>query len=105
MVLPKALTPQDTLSISEFADLFGFTPSAMLAAIEHQRGSYTKPFYSIEELADRWICSRATVYAVLKETEFKVFDLAHGGKKKGPKRIPVAVVQKIEQSRMKTLAA
>jgi hypothetical protein len=105
MVSRKALTPQDSLTISEFADLFGFPPSAIIAAIERQRGSYNKPFYSIEDLADRWICSRATVYAVLKETEFKVFDLAHRGKKKGPKRIPVAVVQKIEQSRMKTLAA
>ena len=53
MFSPKALTPEDTFSISEFADLFGFMPAAMLAAIERQRGSYTKPFYSIEDLADR----------------------------------------------------
>jgi hypothetical protein len=102
---PLPLTPEDSFTISQFADLFGFTPSAMIAAIERQRGAFNKPFYSIRELGDRWSCSRATVYAVIKESEFKVLNLAHKGKAKGKKLIPAAVVEKIERSRMQTLAA
>jgi hypothetical protein len=52
---PKApLTPQDSLTITEFAELFGFPASAIIIAIERQRGSLTKPFYSIQDLRDRW---------------------------------------------------
>jgi hypothetical protein len=103
---PQApLTPQDSLTITQFAELFGFPASAIIIAIERQRGSLTKSFYSIQDLRDRWRCSRATVYAILTESEFKVLDLARKGKAKGKKLVPAAVVEKIEKSRMQILAA
>ena len=43
----------DRLTISEFADLFGFPASAVISAIEKNRGAIKKPFYTIPELADR----------------------------------------------------
>ncbi len=103
--LKAPLTPQDSLTVSEFAELFGFPPSAIITAIERQRGSLTKRYYSIQDLRDRWRCSRATVYAVLNESEFKVLNLAREGKTKGKKLIPAAVVEKIEKSRIQVLAA
>jgi|BogFormECP03_OM3_1039632.scaffolds.fasta_scaffold37910_1 hypothetical protein len=101
---PKApFTPQDSLTICEFADLFGLPPTAILSAIERQRSLLNKPFYSIQDLADRWRCSRATVYAVLAESEFKVLNLARKGKDKGKKLIPRPIVEKLEESRMGAL--
>lgn len=102
---PAPLKETDSLKISEFADLFGFPASAVLAAVERQRRSFTQPFYSIPELARRWRCSRATVYAVLHESEFGVLDLARKGKKKGKKSIPAHVVEKIEKMRTHVLEA
>ncbi len=62
---PTPLKETDSLKISEFADLFGFPAVAVIQAVERQRRSYTQPYYSIPDLAQRWRCSRATVYAVL----------------------------------------
>ena len=99
----KPFQETDSLTISQFADLFGFPASAVLTAIERQRGTLNKPYYSISDLALRWRCSRATVYAVLKESEFKVLDLAVEGKAKGKKLISASVVEKIEKARMRVL--
>ena len=87
------LKETDSLTISEFADLFGFPASAVLAAVARQRRSYNKPFYSIPDLATRWECSRAKVYEVLRESEFKILDLRTSGTDKGARRVPAAVVQ------------
>jgi len=100
---PVPLKETDTLKISEFADLFGFPASAVLTAIERQRRVINKPFYSIPDLTWRWNCSRATVYAVLKESEYKVLDLARLGKKRGPKGVAAHVVEQIEKDRMRPL--
>jgi hypothetical protein len=43
------------------------------------------------------------VYAVLKESEYKVLDLARLGKKRGPKGVPAHVVEQIEKDRMRPL--
>jgi hypothetical protein len=101
----QSLKETDSFTISQFADLFGFPAPALLAFLERQRRNFTKPFYTIQDLADRWDCSRATVYAVLEESEFKVLDLNRKGKKKGKKLVPAAVVEQIERSRMKAVAA
>jgi predicted DNA-binding protein YlxM (UPF0122 family) len=97
------LQATDTLSVSEFADLFGFPASAVVAAIEHHRSTLKKPFYSIPELARRWNCSRATIYHMLRESEFKLLDMRRKGKRKGHWIVPAAVVEGIEQSRMRAL--
>jgi len=105
---PFSLPPlkeTDSLRISEFADLFGFPASAVLTAIERQRRQVNKPYYSIPQLAERWACSRSTVYEVLYEAEYEVLDLRRRAKQKGPKRIPGHVVEKIEKSRLRPLEA
>jgi len=46
-------------------------------------------------------CSRAQVYNIFRETEFKVFNVAsQDSEKRQSWRIPASVVEKIEQSRM-----
>ena len=101
--LIKPLQETDSLTIAQFADLFGFPASAVLTAIERHRNTLNKPYYSIPDLAVRWRCSRATVYGVLKESEFKVLDLAVDGNEKGKKLISACVVGKIEKARMHAL--
>jgi hypothetical protein len=76
----------------------------ILAAIERQCRTFNKPYYSIPDLALRWRCSRATVYVVLKKSEFKVLDLAVNGKDKGKKLISASVVEKIENARTHALS-
>lgn len=97
-------SPGDKFTITEFADVLGFPVQALIAIIEQNRGAIRKPFYNISELAERWNCSRATVYNVLRETEFKVLNVA--GKASTQRdcwRIPASVVERIEQSRMNRL--
>jgi hypothetical protein len=71
--------------------------------VARQRRSYNKPFYSISELASRWNCSRAKVYEVLRESEFKILDLRTSGTDKGSRRVPASVVEALEKSRMASL--
>jgi hypothetical protein len=97
------LKETDSLTINEFADLFGFPASAVIAAVARQRRSHNKPFYSISDLAMRWNCSRAKVYEVLRESEFKILDLRTSGTDKGSRRVPVAVLQALEKGRMSAL--
>jgi hypothetical protein len=57
-----------------------------------------QPFFSIADLAERWRCSRGTVYNVLRGQP--VLDFARVGHK-GKKLVPAEVVRAIEQSKMK----
>jgi hypothetical protein len=54
-----------------------------------------RPFYSIRDLADRWRCSRASVYNALRGHE--VVDFAARGRK-GHKIVPLEVVMEIERA-------
>jgi hypothetical protein len=108
------LKPSDRFSILEFAEIFGFTTGAFIDAIERNRSTIRRPFYSILDLATRWRCSRATVYNVLRESEFNLLDLSLPGrdkekrllpcKKKGKRLVPNCVVERIEQGRMRSLS-
>jgi hypothetical protein len=62
----------------------------------------TQEFYSISELANRWRCSRGTVYSRLRAEGAHVLDFASPGKK-GRKAVPVPVVSEIESRRLKLL--
>jgi len=62
--------------------------------------SLPQPFFSIPELAERWRCSRASVYNVIRGE--KVLDFATSGRK-GHKLVPVDVVQKIERAHLKVM--
>ena len=98
-----SLSPTDALRISEFAEIFGFTSDAIIEAIGRNRRAVKAPFYSIPELAERWCCSRAKVYAILRDAGYKLLDLAIPGKDKGKRLIPASVVEQIERSRMRSL--
>lgn len=95
---------QERFTIAEFADLLGFPVAALNAIIAKNRIGIKKPFYNISELAERWNASRAQVYNILREAEFKVLNTA--SKSSGERqswRIPASVVEKIEQGRMERL--
>jgi hypothetical protein len=88
-------------TINEFADMLGFPVPALEAIIDKNRRAIRRPFYNITQLAERWECSRAQVYSIFRETEFKVFNVASQGSEKHQSwRILASVVEKIEQSRM-----
>jgi hypothetical protein len=59
-------------------------------------------YFSFAELAERWRCSRATVYNRLRGVGAQVLDFAAPGKK-GKKVIPVRAVLQIEEKRMRRL--
>ena len=59
-----------------------------------------RPFFSIRDLAERWRCSRGSVYNTIRGE--KVLDFATNGRK-GHKVVPLDVVLKIERARMKVL--
>lgn len=60
-------------------------------------------FFSFKELAERWRCSRATVYNRLRSAGAKVLDFSGKGKK-GKKAIPAVVVWQIENRQTKRLS-
>jgi len=59
-------------------------------------------FFSIQELATRWRCSRGTVYNRLRNMGAKVLDFAAPGKR-GKKAVPASVVLEIESQRTRRL--
>lgn len=59
-----------------------------------------QPYFSISDLAERWRCSRASVYNQIRGE--KVLDFAANGKK-GHKLVPLETVLKIEHARMRIL--
>jgi hypothetical protein len=65
-----------------------------------QAASMERPYFSIPDLADRWRCSRASVYNRLRGE--KVVDFAATGRK-GHKLVPLEVVLKIERERVRVL--
>lgn len=60
----------------------------------------TQPFFSIRDLAERWRCSRGSVYSRIRGE--LVLDFAAKGKK-GHKLVPLDVVLKIERACMRVL--
>jgi hypothetical protein len=59
-----------------------------------------RPFYSIPELAERWRCSRASVYNRIRGE--MVVDFAAKGRK-GHKLVPLDVVLQIERAHLRVL--
>ena len=62
----------------------------------------SQEFYSMVELADRWRCSRGTVYNRLRAEGALVLDFAPRGRK-GRKVVPAAVIKQIEARNMRRL--
>lgn len=97
-------TSPPKFTIAEFAEMLGFPVAALSAIIAKNRASIKRPFYNISQLADRWGCSRAQVYNILREAEYKVLNTASkDSEERQSWRIPASVIEKIEQSRMERL--
>lgn len=64
---------------------------------------FSQAFFSISEVAERWRCSRATVYNRLRQVGAKVLDFAPKGKK-GKKAVPASLVTQIENRHIKRLS-
>lgn len=60
-------------------------------------------YFSFAELAERWRCSRGTVYNRLRAVGAEVLDFAPRGKK-GKKVVRVATVLRIEDKRTRRLS-
>lgn len=104
-VAAAPLSETTQLTIKEYSDLFGFTVPAMIAAIERNRGTLNKPFYSIGELAERWGCSYNTAKKILQDHEASAFEVTKPGKRtEGRRSIPLAVVERIERARSISIA-
>jgi hypothetical protein len=93
----------EALSITEIASLFGLTEDAVRYIMNNRSSSVRRDFYTIRQLADRWSCSRGTVYNVLRSTGTKVVDFAAKGRK-GHKLVPVAAVEEIERKRLRRMS-
>jgi len=57
-----------------------------------------RAFFSIADLAERWRCSRGTVYNIIRGE--RVLDFAAAGHK-GKKLVPAGVVSRIESAKMR----
>jgi hypothetical protein len=92
------------LSLGEIANLFGFPVETMADAIEtqRQRMSGRQAFFTIAELKNRWNCSPAHVYAVLRASGLQVVNIGQG-KERGKTLVPVETVQRIEKARMEKI--
>jgi hypothetical protein len=88
--------------VSDVASLFGLPEEEVLEMLEECRAPIRQAFFSIGELANRWRCSRGTVYNRLRGIGAKVLDFAAPGKK-GKKAVSVAVVLQIESKKTKKL--
>jgi len=62
-----------------------------------------RDFFTIQQLAERWSCSRGTVYNILRSTGTKVVDFAAKGRK-GHKLVPVRAVEEIEHRKLRRLS-
>jgi hypothetical protein len=71
-----------------------------MASASQIEGIPTQPFFSIPDLANRWRCSRASVYNRLRGERVVDF-AARGGK--GHKLVPLEVVLKIESTHLRVM--
>jgi hypothetical protein len=99
--MPDKVSATDSLPIAEFASLFGFPPEAIIRAIEVQRHRRAdgQAYFTIPQLAERWSCSRAQVYALLRATAAKVLDIGEGSKR-SKTLVPADAVERLEKARM-----
>jgi hypothetical protein len=100
-----SLSSQDSLSIAEFASLFGFESAHVIAAVEaqRQRRSGRQPYFSIRQLADRWVCSVPQVYKILQTSAAKIVNVGEGSKRKKV-LVPADVVERLERARVEKMS-
>jgi hypothetical protein len=83
--------------------VIGLTDEQQHAVKERQDGpasvsapSTPREYFSIAELAQRWRCSRGTVYNLFRRLHLKLTDLGPPGKR-GKKAVPMATVLEVER--------
>jgi predicted DNA-binding protein YlxM (UPF0122 family) len=91
----------DSLSVPEIARLFGLPEAAVRERIS--RNAAPQAFFSIQELAERWRCSRGTVRNRLRASGAKVLDFATAPGKRSKKAVPASAVFQIENRKSKLL--
>ena len=98
--MPDKVSATDSLPIAEFASLFGFPAEVVIRAIEaqRQRRSDRQAYFTIPQLAERWSCSRAQVYAILRVSAVKVLDIGEGSKR-SKTLVPADAVERLEKAR------
>jgi hypothetical protein len=96
-----SINQADLLSVSEFASLFGVPAEAVIAAVESQsqRRAANQAYFTIRLLAERWSCSSAQVYAVLRASAAKVVNIGEGKTHKKT-LVPAEVVERLEKARL-----
>jgi len=94
---------QEFFTIKEIASSFGLSEDAVRHVMTSRFSPVRPDFYTIPQLADRWSCSRGSVYNVLRSTGVKVVDFAAKGRK-GHKLVPVAAVEDIERRKLTRLS-
>jgi len=90
----------ESLSIAEISALFNIPESQVRARIS-SRGA-PQAFFSIQELADRWRCSRGTVRNRLRSSGASMLDFVGPGKR-GKKAIAAGVVFQLENLKSKKI--
>ena len=74
--------------------------AGQIATKNPEQSRVGQPFYSNSDLADRWRCSRGSVYN--RPRGERVMDLAAPGRR-GHKLIPLETVQRIERPHLRVL--
>jgi hypothetical protein len=99
------MSPNDSLSIKDFADLFGFSEDSIRQAVAAQRYRIAKnqAYYSIPDLAARWCVSVPQTYKLLRDASAKIVNVGEGTKRKKI-LIPASVVAQIEKSRTEKMS-
>ena len=97
----KELVPK-VLPAAEVASLFGLSEDAVLELVNRRHAPVRRDFFSIPELAERWRCSRGSVYNRLRAAGAKVLDFAARGKR-GKKAVSASTVLQIENRQTRRL--
>jgi hypothetical protein len=95
-----SLSSNDSLSIAEFASLFGFEPTHVIAAVEAQRYrlAKTQAYFTVHQLAARLQISIPAVYKLLQAESAKIVNVGSGEKRKKI-LVSAETVARIEKNR------
>jgi len=88
-----------------YADVRPASPAPLTVlppAIVDAGNAEHRTFFSIRELAERWRCSRGTVYNRLRAAGTKVLDFSSRGRR-GRKVVPASAVLEMESRNLKRL--
>lgn len=94
--------PDPLVPLSLVASVVGRSVDEIKSMLTRTTAEPSPEYLSIEELAERWRCSRSTVYHRLRAAGASVLDFAPPGKR-GRKVVPLGVVMQIEKKHTKRL--